>query len=165
MDGKELFRRTVETIQEMHLKIGDSAGSVSLYYPFEGDFEALQKGFLVASDGQFPNMALEPMPQRVRITASQEDCARIAEMPVKDTMRDVVTMINDHASFDEFRDAIVGKYPGARFGKAGGIEFDWALSFPEEMDGDVYCISEEMGALTCHRFSREEYLEFGFALP
>jgi hypothetical protein len=45
MNGTELYRRVVSTVQEMHLKIGDSHGSVSLYYPFQGDFTTLQEEF------------------------------------------------------------------------------------------------------------------------
>ncbi|MBQ3736215.1 MAG: DUF3877 family protein [Candidatus Methanomethylophilaceae archaeon] len=38
------------------------------------------------------------------------------------------------------------------------------LTFSPDRDPDVYCINIEMGAVTYHRFSREDYLAMGFVL-
>ena len=37
--------------------------------------------------------------------------------------------------------------------------------FPEDVDPDIYCLVEEFGQVTYHRFSREDYLAFDFKLP
>ena len=50
------------------------------------------------------------------------------------------------------------------FTEADGIEFDWVLTFSQDTDPDVYCISVEMGTVTYHRFSREDYLAMDFVL-
>jgi hypothetical protein len=49
--------------------------------------------------------------------------------------------------------------------RSGYIDFDWILIFPGNLDTDVYCLTEEFGTVTFHRFSEEEYLALGFALP
>ena len=63
MDGKELFSRLISTLQETAMKIGDSSGSISLYYPFQGDFSTLEDEFRSAS-ADFPDMIIEDLPER-----------------------------------------------------------------------------------------------------
>ena len=165
MDGTELLSRTITTIQEMYLKIGDPSGSVSLYYPYSGDFSIIEEGFRKASGDSFPRMVIEELPQRIRIIVDEDDCRKISELPIPETIRDVSKLIKDGADIEGFRTFVSRKYPEARISESEYIDFDWILLFPENLDRDVYCISEELGRLTYHRFSREEYLALGFGLP
>ncbi len=162
MDGAELFARAVSTVQEIGMKIGDASGSISLYYPFEGDPAGLESGFMEASIGVLKNPAMECLPGRVTIIISEEDCRRILKLPAKESMKDTVSLIGKCAGIEEFRGYITDKYPGAAIRPSSSMEFDWILTFPKEVDADIYCISEEMGRLTYHRFSEEEYRRFGF---
>ena len=164
MDGKELFSRTILAIQEMYLKIGEPSGSVSLYYPFDGDAEGIIREFSECTRGSFPGLDVEVLPQRLRVIVSERDCVRRSNLPIKPTMIDVISLVNGRVGIDEFQKAVSSKYPDATFRKSGNIDFDWVLIFPEDVDDDVYCISEEMGQVTFHRFSREEYLNFGYML-
>ena len=164
MDGKILFSRVVDTVQETNLKIGDVFGSISLYYPYEGDFVDLKVEFEKAS-ADFPDLILEELPQRVRVIVPEKDCARISKMPVRPTIKDMVEIINGHPSIDEFRNKITDLYPGARIYDSAYPEFDWLLVFPEEVDEDVYCLTEEMGRITYHRYSKDEFSDFGFTIP
>ena len=163
MNGSELFSRVVTTIQEMHLKIGDSYGSVSLYYPFESDAPIEEEFRQAAVD--FPDMVLGRLPQRLRVTVGEKDCLRISRMPVKKTIRDMVAVTKDRSDIGTVKEFIGDRYSDARIVKSGYIDFDWILIFPEELDDDVYCLSEEMGVVTYHRFSKEEYLALGFEIP
>ncbi len=165
MDGTELLSRTITTIQEMYLKIGDPSGSVSLYYPYSEDFSIIEEGFRKACEDSFPHMVIEELPQRIRIIVDEDDCRRISELPIPETIRDVSKLIKDGADMEGFRTFVSRKYPEARISESEYIDFDWILLFPENLDRDVYCISEELGRLTYHRFSREEYLALGFELP
>jgi hypothetical protein len=164
MDGKELLSRVIVTVQEMYLKIGDSHGSVSLYYPYTGDPE-IEKEFAKAKGGDFPGMTLEILPERLRIIVPEEDCAAISRMPARETIRDISSLVRDRAGMDAIRGFITEKYPSARIIRSEWIDFDWILIFPEDIDGDVYCLSEELGQVTYHRFSMEEYLALGFSIP
>ena len=157
MDGKELFSRVVDSIQEMYMKIGDTYGSVSLYYPFQGDFESLKKDYYNASNEIGLETTIEQLPERVRIIVSEDSCKTISKLPVKSTMKDAVGLIKDNADIDTFRRIMTEKYPGCKIDKSTTIEFDWLMTFPEELDSDVYCITEEMGRVTFHRFSHEDY--------
>ena len=165
MDGAELFGRTVSTVQEACMKIGDARGSMRLYYPFDGDFESLKSEFMDASSGILDSTVLELMPGRVRITVSEKDSGRILGLPAKESMKRTIELIRDCATTDEFRRSIAAEFPGAEISKSSDIEFDWVMVFPEKEDTDVYCISEELGALTYHRFSAEEYRKLGFEMP
>jgi len=164
MDGKILFSRVVDTVQETNLKIGDVFGSISLYYPYEGDFGRLRDEFKEASV-DFPDLILEELPQRVRAIVPEKDCSRISKMPVRATIRDMVGIINGHPSIDEFRKSIIDLYPKAKIYDSVYPEFDWLLIFPEDVDEDVYCLTEEMGQITYHRYSKDEFSDFGFAIP
>ena len=95
MDGRRLFSRTVQSVQEMSLKIGDSAGSISLYYPFEGDFDRLAEDFKKESSVSLPGIMLERRPGRVRVTVPEEECEKISKMPVKETMAFIVSLFMD----------------------------------------------------------------------
>ncbi len=37
--------------------------------------------------------------------------------------------------------------------------------FPSGTDDDIYCLTEELGQVTYHRYSRDEFLKFGFEIP
>lgn len=164
MDGNELLTRVITTIQEMHLKIGDSDGSASLYYPYEGDPDKIKKEFKEATKNKFKGMELEILPERLRVIVSEKDCRRIAELPVKETMKDITSLVRDNVSMNDFESFVAEKYPSARLIRSKYIDFDWILVFPEELDDDVYCLSEEMGRVTYHRFSKEEFALLGFEI-
>lgn len=165
MDGKDLLSRTIVTIQEMYLKIGDSYGSVSLYYPYEGDASVISREFAEVAGDEFPDIELEVLPQRLRVIVSEKDCGRISKMPVRETIKDVSGLVKDHAGIEDIRGFIGKKYPDARMIRSEWIDFDWILLFPEDIDDDVYCLSLELGQVTYHRFSKEEYLALGFTIP
>ena len=164
MDGKGLYQRIVDTVQEMHLKICDSEGSISLYYPYEGELSEISEEFRRCC-ADFPGMiTIELIPGRIRAIVPESVCRYISSMPVKPTLVDVVELVNSRCGIDNLRRIISERYPDASFREFDGIEFDWLLTFPPDTDPDVYCINIEMGTVTYHRFSREDYLAMGFAL-
>ncbi len=164
MDGKELLERVISTIQEMYLKLGDPEGAVSLYYPFEGDFPGIEEEFSEAVR-DYPGISLEFLSNRLRVLVPESECVRISAIPPKRTMADLVGLAAAHKNIDAYRQLLEERYPGAKLVRSGYIDFDWILTFPGDLDTDVYCLTEEFGTVTFHRFSEEEYLALGFALP
>lgn len=165
MNGTELYRRVVSTVQEMHLKIGDSHGSVSLYYPFQGDFPTLQEEFRECSKEVPSSLILERLPERVRVIVPEEDCAFFMSKDISGVLRDVVSLVNQRLSLDCFIKEMSTRYPEMSCSKVDCLEFDAVMSFPDGSDPDIYCLAEEMGQVTYHRFSEEDYLAMGFQLP
>ena len=164
MDGKGLYQRIVDTVQEMHLKIGDSEGSISLYYPYDGDLSEISEEFLECCADLPGRISIERIPGRIRAIVPESVCRHISSMPVKPTLRDVVDLVSSRCGIDNLRRIVSERHPDASFRRFGGIEFDWLLTFSPDRDPDVYCINVEMGAVTYHRFSREDYLAMGFVL-
>ena len=164
MNGYDLFSRAVSTVQETNITIGDSSGSISLYYPFEGDFKALENDFKKASS-DYPDIILEQLPQRIRVIIPESDSKRISKLSARQTIIDIVELVKERVPFQEFKNTILEKYPEARIEKSEYMEFDWILMFPSEMDDDLYCLTEEFGQITYHRYSREEFESFGFVVP
>lgn len=164
MDGKGLYQRVVDTVQEMHLKIGDSEGSISLYYPYDGDPSRTLEDFETCCAGLPERMVAEGIPGRIRVIVPETVCRYIASMPARSTLRDVVGLVNSRCGIDEFRSTISQRHPDASFSEFDGIEFDWLLTFSPNTDPDVYCINVEMGTVTYHRFSREDFLAMDFEL-
>ena len=164
MNGYDLFSRAVSTVQETNITIGDSSGSISLYYPFEGDFKALENDFKKASS-DYPDIILEQLPQRVRVIIPESDSKRISKLPARQTIIDIVELVKERVPFQEFKNTILGKYPEARIERSEYMEFDWILMFPSELDDDLYCLTEEFGHITYHRYSRDEFESFGFVIP
>ena len=97
------------------------------------------------------------------MTVPEEECEKISKMPVKETMAFIVSLSKDGIPLKDFLERVKDRYPEVRSGESGVFDFDWVLSFPG--DDDVYCLSEELGRTTCHRFSEEDYLAMGFRLP
>ena len=164
MNGKELYQRVADTVQEMHLKIGDSEGSVSLYYPFNGDISKISEEFRGCCASLPKEIAIETVSGRIRVIVPEAVCRYISSLPVRSTLKDVVELVNSRCSIDDFRRKIYQRHPDASFTEADGIEFDWVLTFSQDTDPDVYCISVEMGTVTYHRFSKEDYLAMDFVL-
>ena len=163
MDGRELFERVVSTVQETYLKIGDMSGSISLYYPFEGAAETLIGDFVRASSG-FPGISVETLYQRIRVTVPEEVCRKMCWMPMDPDMRAMVELTRDQSSPEAFRDRLLKRNPKARMVPSPYPEFDWIVVFPKD-GSDIYCLAEEMGRLTYHRFSPEEFGRFGYEVP
>ena len=164
MDEKELYQRVLETVQEMYLKIGDSEGSISLYYPFDGDISQISEEFATYCADLPERIERERIPERIRVIVPESVCGYISALPVKSTLRDIVGLVKSHCDIDGFREEISEKHPDASFRSFDGIEFDWLLTFSPDTDTDVYCMSTELGTVTYHRFSRQDYLSLGFEL-
>ncbi len=164
MDGKELHQRVIDTVQEMHLKIGDSAGSISLYYPYEGDLSVISEDFLSHCSDMPEPIDIEQIPGRIRVIVPEADCRYISSLPARGTLKDIIGLVNSRRGIDDFRRILIQRHPEASFRESEDFEFDWVLTFPEETDPDVYCLAVEMGSVTYHRFSREDYLAMGFRL-
>ena len=160
MNGDILLRRVIETVQEIVLKIGDSSGSISLYYPAEDPPALAEELLSVASD--FGGITAEALPGRIRVNISESESARISAMPHDERMVDVIGLLNSGTDIGSFRDAILSKYEGAVLTEVRRLDHDWVLTFPD--DDNIYCLSEEFGRLTYHRFYRDEYLAFGYTL-
>ena len=164
MDGKELYQRVIDTVQEMHLKIGDSAGSISLYYPYEGDLSLISDDFSSCCSDLPEPIDIERIPGRIRTIVPEADCRYISSLPARETLKDIVGLVNSRCGIDDFRRTLMQRHPDASFRESDDLEFDWILTFPEDTDPDVYCLAVEMGSVTYHRFSREDYLTMGFRL-
>jgi len=165
MDGKELYERVVSTVQETSLKIGEVQGSVSLFYPYSGDLEELKKGFMETADPQLRDVVIETLPGRIRVVVSEKECAYISGLPVKQTMADIIRFTKERIPLDAFMEKVKGAYPLATFTEMDHLEFDMLMTFPEELDADFYCLSEEMSQVSFHRFSKDDYQAFGFPMP
>ena len=165
MDGYGLFERTVTTVQEMYLKMGSFEGSISLYHPFEGDFRSVEREFEEKAEGILKGTTVEQLPGRIRVILPQEDCESICRLPFKESMVRIDELIRSAGGIEAFEEGIGSSFPDANVIRSEYIEFDWILYFTEGTDDDIYCIAEEMGVLTYHRFTREEFAAFGFELP
>ena len=158
MEGRELLDRIIRTIQEMCIKIGKPQGAVTLYYPYDDDFDELESDFNRVSALEYPSISLEYSDYTVRVLIPEEDCIRISRIPPTQTMKEVTELVAARASIDDIRRFATEKYPEALFRRWNGIDFDWILMFPEEIDSYVYCLSEELGQLTFHRLTRDEFI-------
>ena len=165
MNGRELYQRVVTTVQEMQLKIGDSEGSITLYYPLEGDFGELSREFGASIEGMPDGPVLERLPGRVRVIVSESDCRAIAEKPIIPTLKEIVSLINAGVTIDELERGMKERFPECVVYEVDDVEFDRVMVFPQRIDPDVYCLDVEMGKVTYHRFSVEDFVVLGFEPP
>ena len=165
MDGAELYERVVSTVQETILKIGDVVGSMSLYYPCTDDAERLAREFREAAPEELKGIIVERLPDRIRVIVPEDESRIIARMPVRKTMGYAISIAKERVPMDEFVARVGEMYPSARFMEMDHLEFDMLLTFPRELDPYFYCLAEEMGIVTFHRFSMDDYEAFGFPMP
>ena len=109
-------------------------------------------------------VGIEQIPGRIRVIVPEADCRYISSLPVRGTLRDIVGLVNSRCNIDDFRRVMMQRYPDASFRESDDFEFDWILTFPEGIDPDIYCLAVEIGSVTYHRFSREDFLAMGFRL-
>lgn len=161
----ELERELIFSIQEMQVKLGSFDGDFSMYIPNDtvsaADPDAVLRS--VSAPGSFlEGLVIEHLPDRVRITAPANVCARVRSLPVDPVITAMVESVNRRDCFDAFVSAVLAVNPNVVIRPVHGEGFDHILYMTDGSNPFVFCIDTEHGHVSYHRFTRREYLRFGF---
>lgn len=178
MNYTALERNVIEVLEEQQAKLGFDGGTVFLFYPLsslssllgvcldENTAQEAINGFCahvreklgelecIMRDGRV-TMAVPPIGSRY-VQAGLDESKFIVRLirlvsSHRATMEDVLQLFreySDHIHVERMTD---------------NEEFDYLVYFEEgEPDAFYYCLKEDMGHLTYHRFTKTDYEAFGF---
>jgi hypothetical protein len=163
MNGKKLKDKVVEMIQESQLKLGFADGSVSVFLPSDsisgddGSLKSILDEFVSLSEEDLGDVTYYVENGRVAITVPASGSEFVKSMPVNPISRFIIEALGNHATVTELKEGLAKISPSFEWKEVEGDGFRYVLSFPDGTDDRIYCINEEMGHLTYHRFSKEDY--------
>ncbi len=173
---EKLIDNIVDQVKEAEIKLGYSKGTVRLYYPAESlaglvgqlpmAADALAKG--LEGSGAFADTPLGGLrfsvkQGRIEVSVPPEGVEAVHEtVPEPPFLRALIEFFRAHhrSSLEEIR-ALFGRFsPDYACEKMPeGGDFQYVLYFPGgAVDPYYYCITDEMGHMTYHRFTKEDYL-------
>ena len=170
MDAKELEETVISTIQETQVKLGSLSGTESLYLPLSsvdpdedvGRIQDVLDSFRESCRPRLGDVSCEILEGRVRITVPESGGRYVSSLPVSPVLRLMVDSVVSHRSLEQLRDALSEQFPSCTWRDVDGDGFEHIAYFDESVDPYVYCIGTECCMVTYHRFSRKDYLAFGF---
>lgn len=170
MSPDDLEAAVISTIQETQVKLGSSEGSEVLYMPIssldpEGNLQALRGIIDEFRDGcrlTLGDVECEILDQRVRIIVPESGCRYVSTLPVSPVLKLMVRAVSEHMDVGELRAELDRDFPGHVWKDVEGDGFEHIVYFDDGSDPNVYCIGSECCQLVYHRFSRRDYLAFGF---
>lgn len=162
MDGRFLYRQVVSTILEIKAKLGSMSGSCTLFYPFDGNLERVREEFFECAGDGLTDIEICCIDSRLQITVPEKDCIRISGMPVPKTLDYMISAVRDHKTIQTVKKELPELFDDVELTDVHNGEFELRVTFPDDVDPFIYCLHEECGQTIYHRFSKEDYLSFGF---
>lgn len=177
MNFEKLKNSLVDTIAEQQLKIGYRNEKVELYYPasslrnlleVEGDLPqlgtALQE-FAQNVKAELGGLEISHKGERFRIVIPEQGSEYI-HFHAKNMafLQEFITVIASHeCGFEDIRQLFCKYSDCVRVLKMENEEFDYCFYFEDgKPDAYRYCVAFEEGHAIYHRFTIEDYEEFGF---
>lgn len=177
LDFHALKQSLIDIIQESQIKVGYSNTSIGLYYPLESLNRLLDVELSVAEmeDAlrEFGAFAKDTLGETTFtrdgglfcITIPAEGVTYVHDR-VEDSgfLRDFIERIACHPCGIDDLLAVFRRYSNCvKCEKIDNDEFDYLVYFEDgKPDAYRYCIKEEMGHATYHRFTQKDYDSFGF---
>ncbi len=170
MDAKELEETVISTIQETQVKLGSLSGAESLYLPLSSvdpdeDVENIRRildGFRKECRPRLGDVSCEILEGRVRITVPESGGRYVSSLPISPVLRLMVDAVASRKTLQQLKDSLLQQFPSCTWRDVDGDGFQHIAYFDQDIDPYVYCIGTECGMVTYHRFSRGDYLAFGF---
>ncbi len=171
MEVGELEDIVISAIQETQVKLGPSNGSESLFLPLSsldadedrGKIADLMEKLAERCRDSMGEIDYAVMDDRIRITVPEKGSRYVAKLPVSPVLRLMVDSVMEHLSPEELRSRLESSFSDCNWKTVDGDGFQYIAYF-DKVDPYVYCIGHECCHLTYHRFSRKDYLAFGFEL-
>ena len=171
MEVGELEDIVISAIQETQVKLGPSNGSESLYLPLSsldseedrGRIADLMEKLVERCRDSMGDIDYAVMDDRVRIIVPEKGGRYVAKLPVSPVLRLMVDSVREHLTPEELKARLESSFPDCTWKSVDGDGFQYIAYF-DEVDPYVYCIGYECRHLIYHRFSRKDYLAFGFDL-
>lgn len=173
---EKLIQNIVDQVKEAEIKLGYSKGVVRLYYPPESlagqmelpPMEADALAEALERSGEFADTPLGGLrfavkQGRIEVTVPSEGAEYVhVHVPEPPFLRALIEFFraHHHSTLEEIRalfERFSPDYVCEQMPEGG--DFQYLLYFPDGVvDSHYYCITDEMGHMTYHRFTKEDYL-------
>lgn len=173
----KLRKSIVDAVQEGQLKLGYRSETIRLYYPLASlclltekemsaeDMTAALEKFAGENERELGRIEVSRKGERFCLAVPPQGAQWVHEhTDLNGFLADFIRTIGRHGCTMEELLAQFHKHSDhVRVEELHNGEFDWLIEF-EDGDPDEYryCIADEGGHLTYHRFTREDYEAFGF---
>lgn len=177
MDYSRLKNNIIEVIEEQQLKLGYLKETVRLYYPLSSlnrflgvrkQAEAMRQllqDFVTDEKDCFGNVVVTNEGERFCIAIPPEGVEYVHDhMDTGGFLSDLIAAVTRYGSTLEDVLAPFYKHSGqVRVEKIRNGEFDYLVYFENgKPDSYRYCITVEAEHIIYHRYTKEDYEEFGF---
>ncbi len=172
MNAKELEDAVISVVQEVQIKLGMAEGAVSLYMPLDSictsdgtmNSEDILTDFTTAVRSRLGDVDCVIEDDRIRITVPEQGCLYAASLPVSPILKVMVDSVLAGDDVGILRSRLNALSDKCVWDDVDAEEFDHVVHFEDGSDSHVYCIKDESGHITYHRFSRSDYSRLGFGV-
>ncbi|MDO5424868.1 MAG: DUF3877 family protein [Eubacteriales bacterium] len=174
---RELENNVIDTLKEGQIKLGYSPETVRLYYPLESlnrflkeectveQMEERLAEFAAGVRGTLGDMKISHKGSRFCLAIPPEGMKYVhAHTEEGEFLVSFIRTIEKHdCTIEKLLEVFSRDSKKVHVEEMRDGEFDYLVYFEDGIpDGYRYCITEEGCHMTYHRFSKEDYEEFGF---
>ena len=151
MNFKKLENNLLDMIQEQQVKIGYMSGVTRFYYPLQSLNRLL--GTASSKNGRFC----------ITLPPQASDYVHENRKPSEFLVRFIGTVARHGCTLDEVMDVFHAYSDHVHVEKTTGTGFDYLVYFEDGIPDDYrYCLSLEGEHMIYHKFTPEDYEDFGF---
>lgn len=177
MDFEKLEQHMIDTIEEQQLKLGYLKETVRLYYPLsslnrflqvEASIKQMQsylQEFSEHTKATLGGVVVSSQGERFCLAVPPDGAEYIhVHMPKSGFLADLISCVGRHGSTWEEVLSIFQKYSDCvQVQKMDNGEFNYLVYFKDGVpDHYRYCVADEGHHVIYHRYTPEDYEEFGF---
>lgn len=177
MEYEKLEKNIKAVVKENQIKLGYRKETVRLYYPLSSlnrylgvsfTCEQMQEAMLSFAkhfSSQYGQLQISNEGERFCFCLSEEVSAFVHEHTESGGfLYDLITLVSKHGIGIDDLIALFHQYSHCvHFEKVTHGEFDYLIYFEDGVPDDFrYCITEEGSHIIYHRYTKEDYEDFGF---
>ncbi|MDO4632958.1 MAG: DUF3877 family protein [Eubacteriales bacterium] len=174
---RRLYRNLVDSVKESEIKLGYDYGALRLFYPLAtlnhllqmqvsaAEMQKVLEAFAGCEKETLGALEISAAGERFSVLVPAEGVKYVHEhVEASEFLKELVSQTAAHGCSLEKAEAVFHRYSDQVVcKKMDHGEFDEVLYFADGKPDDyLYCLHEEGGHITYHRFDREDYQDFGF---
>ena len=159
----KLEQNITDTIKESQIKLGFTPNAVTLFYPLDSP-KAIKGGEMIKAIDEYKSEILSckaslAQDGRIAVTVSEESVRAIHEkVEASPFLVEFIGAVKEGCSLERAAEIFRKYNDKAVITAAPDDEFDLLAYFPDgEPDGCRYCLQDDLGGITYHRFTKLDY--------
>lgn len=176
MDFTKLENNIIDVVQEEQLKLGYRREQISLFYPLsslnhflETSYRAeemlnLLRGHFCGGAGKIKTEDVTCKNERFCLIVAEKTVSDIHDMPKDSFLAAFIEKIRTHnCTIDDLLEVFRKYSENVHCERVRNGEFNYLIYFENGTPNSYrYCITDEGCHMAYHRFTEEDYLDFGF---